>query len=149
MHSNLAPAPRQRTCTSTVDTRSHDGPGKDPASWVNRIPGETTDARRNPGLGHRFGWMLLILEGYCRSRCYCWTSNAELFAAFGCSESTGQEILKAMEDAQIIHRVPAERGRHGRVGIILRRRLNPDLPTAGAEEIPDVIRLMRAGAKKR
>ena len=120
--------------------------------WVVRIPETSIDARANP-VGHRVGWMLVILEKFCRDRCYTWVGNAVLAAAYGCSENALLVLLKEMEsgDAPFIVRVPTERGRPGRpgrVGIILLRRLNPDLPIAEPADVRDVIRLMQATKRK-
>jgi hypothetical protein len=45
------------------------------------------DGRTHP-LSVRQRLMLLILDGHCRNRCYCWVGNAELAAAYGCEERT-------------------------------------------------------------
>jgi len=113
--------------------------------WVNRVPTDFLDARKNP-VGHRFGWTLLVLEGYCRSRCYCWVGNAELAAAVGCALRTLEDQLKGMEAAGIICRVHSDPSSRERIGIILLKRANPDLPISGpgADEIAEVTRLMRA-----
>jgi len=144
MHTRESSATRQATCESKVRAQlGQEGPQR-PARepWVIRCPAPFLDNRVG-GLGHRKGWMLLILEGYCRARCYCWVGNAELAKAFGCSASVLGDLLKEMQAAGLIHRAPKEAGRPGRVGIILLTRANADLPTASKAEIPDVIRLMR------
>ena len=67
------------------------------APWVIRTPLDSLDARtmtlRDPDgrthpLSVRQRLMLLILDGHCRNRCYCWVGNAELAAAYGCEERT-------------------------------------------------------------
>lgn len=109
--------------------------------WVVRVPASFLDDRGS-ALGHRKGWMLLILEGCCRARCYCWVGNAELARRYGCSESALLEVLKEMQAEGLIYRVPKNAGRPGRLGIILLKRADADLPTAVEGEIPDVIRMM-------
>jgi len=118
------------------------GPGAGP--WVNRVPVDFLDARKNGGIGHRFGWMLLVLEGYCRARSYCWVGNAELADAFGCKRSALKALLTEMVDKELIHRqmTVEGRGRPDRVGIVLLKRANPDLPVAGPDNLGDVIALM-------
>jgi hypothetical protein len=119
------------------------GPARKP--WVVRVPVDALDHRKNGGLGHRFGWMLLVLEAYCRDRCFCWAGNAELAAAYGVSPNVLQAILKDMEDAGILRRVPTSCGRPGRLGIVLFRRANPDLPVAAPEGLADVVARMNGG----
>lgn len=113
------------------------------APWVIRTPVDSLDARamtvrgpdgRTRPLSVRVRLMLLILDGHCRNRCYCWVGNAELAAAYGCEERTLQEILKEMEDDGLLVRVLTDRGRRGRVGIILRRRADPGLPVADTDQ---------------
>lgn len=87
--------------------------------------------------------MLLILDSYCRARCYCWVGNLELARAFGCSESTLLSLLKEMESEGLLHRAEKNTGRKGRLGIILLKRADADLPVATQEEIPELIRMMR------
>jgi hypothetical protein len=115
---------------------------KRPASWVVRTPVAFLDARGNP-LGHRRGWMLLILESYARSRAWCWVGNRELAEAFGASESTVQGLLRELEAEGLIKRVASPVGQPGRLGIILLRRADPDLPVADASTVADVERAMR------
>src|SRR4051794_13449738 len=79
-----------------------DGPG--PASsdaWTIRVafrPSGILDARtthrkaNGKPISVRQRIMTLILEGYCRSKCYGWMSTAELAAAYGCDERTVQII---------------------------------------------------------
>jgi DNA-binding Lrp family transcriptional regulator len=114
------------------------------APWVIRTPLDSLDARtmtvRDPDgrtrpLSVRERLMLLILDGHCRNRSYCWVGNAELAAAYGCEERTLQEILKEMEDDGLLKRVLTDRGRRGRVGIVLRRRADPDLPVADTDRL--------------
>jgi hypothetical protein len=109
---------------------------------VIRTPLDSLDARtmtvRDPDgrtrpLSVRQRLMLLLLDGHCRNRCYCWVGNAELAAAYGCEERTLQEILKEMEDDGLLVRVLTVRGRRGRVGIVLRRRADPGLPVADTD----------------
>ncbi len=131
-----------------------DRPGAEPPppkSWVLRIPVGFLDARKNGGLGHRFGWALLILEGYCRDRAFCWVGNAEAARALECNEGSLKRLLGEMQAAGLIHRVPTDEGRPGRLGIVLLRRGNPDFPVADRESLADVVALMRGprGAKAR
>lgn len=123
--------------------RKQIAPVRSGAPWVNRVPVDFVDSRKNGGIGHRFGWMLLVLEGYCRARAFCWVGNAELAAAFGCGATSLKALLREMEAAGLVHRVPTEEGRQGRAGIVLLRRANPDLPVADRESIPHVVALMR------
>jgi hypothetical protein len=113
------------------------------APWVVRVPAGFFDARISR-LGHRKGWMILVLEAYCRSRCYCWAGNAELADTFGCSVSAIQGLLAELERDGRIRRVLSTSGRAGRTGIILLERGDPDLPVATAAEVPDVARDMAA-----
>ena len=143
MKCNAPSPPRQLTGPTKVRAEGSQDrrTTTDPSDWVIRTPTSFLDARANP-LGHRLGWMLLILEGHCRARCYCWVGNAALARAYGCAQSALLVILKELEAKGVIQRVAAPRGRPGRLGIILLRRANPDLPTASPEEISDVVRLM-------
>lgn len=117
-------------------------PGRPGASWVNRVPIDFLDARNNGGLGHRVGWMLLVLEGYCRARPFCWVGNAELAHAYGCDTGSLKRLLRQMEADGLIHRIPTAEGRPGRLGIVLLVRANPDLPVADRAGLPELIARM-------
>jgi hypothetical protein len=127
-----------------------DPPGIAPRRWFNFIPASSVDARtthRKPDgepITVRERYMLLLLEGYCRTKCYTWVSNRELAAAYGCSERTLQQLLEAMEADNLIRRVLDDRGTEDRrevwrrTGIVLLKRLNDDLPVAEPGEVPDI-----------
>jgi hypothetical protein len=130
--------PHHDPAASPADPR----PSPPRAPWVIRTPVDSLDARamtvrgpdgRTRPLSGRVRLMLLILDGHCRNRCYCWVGNAELAAMYGCEERTLQEILKEMEDDGLLVRVLTDRGRRGRVGIVLRRRADPTLPVADTD----------------
>jgi hypothetical protein len=87
--------------------------------------------------------MLLILEGYCWAKAWCWVSNARLADAFGCDQGALRRLLRQMEAAGLIHRVPTEHGRPGRLGIVLLKRSDPDLPVADRAGLAEVVALMR------
>ena len=140
MRSIDRPAPAVQD--SPIGVRPRPLPARAP--WVIRTPLDSLDARamtvRDPDgrtrpLSVRVRLMLLILDGHCRNRSYCWVGNAELAAAYGCEERTLQEILKEMEDDGLLRRVLTDRGRRGRVGIVLRRRADPELPVAGTDPL--------------
>lgn len=154
MDTNTSELARQRPGASKIHAGADRGD-----RWVVRIPwrpASVLDARtthRKPDgrpITGRERLLLLILEGSCRSRCYCWTSNQELADAYGCGPRALQLILREMEDDKLIHRVIEGRGSREvggmqvRVGIILLRRVDPDLPVADPAAIDDVVALMRA-----
>src|SRR5262245_23248927 len=80
-------------------------PDRTPARrpWVVRADSSTLDARttfrkadgRPITTNERL--MLAVLEGFCRSKPYCWPSNQRLAAAMGKGERTVQSVLREME----------------------------------------------------
>lgn len=152
MKSNLSFGTRQLTRASKVRPQDvQEGTQKASKDWGTWCPKSSSDARLNP-IGHRKGWMLIQIEGYCRTRCYCWVGNQELSEAYGCSPSTVVELLKEMEADGLIHRVEKDSGRKGRLGIILLKRLGSGLPVATRANLTETIETMkiaRAAARAR
>jgi hypothetical protein len=111
----------------------------DPGPWRVCVPVGVLDARTTyrgrdgSPLGVRGRLMLLILDGYCRNRPYCWARNEELAAAYGCEVRAVQLILRELEGDGLIVRVAAGRGEPGRIGIVLRVRADPRRPAADSE----------------
>jgi hypothetical protein len=104
--------------------------------WKNLVPNSFLD---RPELGHRLGWALLVLEGRCRARCSCWVGNEDLAQALRLSVRATIRILGELEAEGWILRIEAPPGQPGRIGILLLRRANPDLPVASREEIAEAI----------
>ena len=94
--------------------------------------------------------LMLILDAHCRDKTYCWFSNATLAEEFGCTVGNLKQILREMDDSEgeglgLIHRVIVGTGRKARVGIIMRRRVDPDLPAAETDaELADAIARLTA-----
>ena len=85
-----------------------------------------------------------IIEDLCRDRCYCWPSTAELARRYGSREAGTEKLLKLLEDDGSILRVLSEQGRCKRIGIILRKRDDPNLPAATTdEELDEATRALR------
>jgi hypothetical protein len=111
---------------------------------VIRTPQPFLSFANNP-YSPRVRLMLLILDGHCRDKPYLWFSNAALAEEFGCSLSNLKEILREMEGLGLIHRVIDGQGKTSRVGIVLRRRVDPDLPAAETEaELAEAIARLTA-----
>lgn len=114
------------------------------AEWFVRTPCRAIDAR-DAGLENHLLRFHQILDGYCRDKPYCFAGNKELQSAYGCRRRNLQKLLEAMEDAGVILRVlPGAGGGGARIGIVLRRRVDPHLPAADTPE-----RLERAIAELR
>src|SRR4051812_3624416 len=141
-NSELIEAPRQDGVATKV--RAQERP---PDAWTIRVafrPSGMLDARtthrkaNGKPITPRERLMLQIIEGYARSKCYAWMSTGELAAAYGVDERSAQVILKEMDDDQLIRRViedadmPKRPGMRyaSRVGVILLKRFDPDLPVA-------------------
>ncbi len=115
---------------------NHDTPSAAPrqsgSGWTVRIPSTAKIGDIEP----THLKMLLVLEGACRTKSYCWHSNASLASMYGSKLSGGfRRMLADMEAAGYFWRLAINPARptDGRAGIFLHRRLDPDLPV---EEVP-------------
>jgi hypothetical protein len=81
--------------------------------------------------------LLLILEGLCRDKSYCYPTNETLARLYGLDAASGgfRRLVRDLEEAGWISRQLIEPGRPGagrpgagRLGIFLHRRLDHDLP---------------------
>jgi DNA-binding HxlR family transcriptional regulator len=103
------------------------------------MPTTTLDARTTPLLDARgrplkgVKWVVFLdLDGRARNKTYCWPGTAEIAAACGRSERAVELALKDLEDDELIERVRSAQGKSVRVGIILRKRIDPARPAAGS-----------------
>ena len=128
-----------------------DTPGAAKVPWVVRVPADFLDTRKGPlrGLSPRQKLLLLILDGHARNNCFCWARNDTLAAEYGATVRTVKDILGELEALGLIERVVSKGPPPGptvRVGIILKRRVDPDRPAADSEP---ALKLARAMLKEK
>jgi hypothetical protein len=101
--------------------------GRATDGWVIRAHSRFLDARVNP-VRRRLWDMIMLLESYCRDRCFCRASNDALAEKFGRELRNAQLILRSLESAGPIRRVMAGSRRLGMV--LLGGRSDPGRPVA-------------------
>jgi len=101
--------------------------------WTVRTPARAADALRP--VRHK---LLVILEAECRNRPYCLADNKHLARRYGCCERRMQVLLREAEADQDLVRVRSESRKDVRLGIVLRRRIDPERPVA---DTPSLLRL--------
>jgi hypothetical protein len=90
-------------------------------------------------------WALLIaLEGWCRTKPYCWVGDEALAAEHGSTTRNVRRHLHLLEECGVILRVGPVGRKLVRFGIILLKRIDLDLPVATAEDIPEIAEFLRA-----
>jgi hypothetical protein len=106
--------------------------------WRVRIPASLDISEISP----RHFKMLVILEGFCGDKSYCWPGNRTLAVRYGCKIRQVQDILSEMEAAGILWRRPVDPDRPGsdRAGIFLHKRLDPDRPVEDRPPPPEAVR---------
>jgi hypothetical protein len=132
--------------SSDAAPRPDPGPPRPEKVWVVRVPQPSLSFKNSP-YSPRVRLMMLILDGHCRGQSYLWFSNEALAEEFGCEVRNLKELLREMdEDLGLIRRVIEGRGgKTRRLGIVMRRRADPDLPAAETEEeLADAIARLRA-----
>jgi AraC-like DNA-binding protein len=102
--------------------------------WVIRSREDFFDARVNPIKNHHLR-MLLILEALCGVDCFCFHASQEIAARYGCNRRQLQTIFRQMEEVKLILRVFGDdEDDPDRVGIVLRKRSDPDRSVADTPE---------------
>src|SRR5262249_37859239 len=102
--------------------------------WVMRFPTDVLE--RTADLSPRAFRVLIAIESFCRMDWICWPSNATLAKEAGVGMTQVRSCLAELEDAGWIGPVYSGRCIEGssktwtRQGIIMRRRLDPDLSAA-------------------
>ena len=129
------PASKGRRTKWAAPTRARPpSPRAEKEPWVIRSRADFFDARVNPIKNHHLR-MSLIIEAMCGVDCFCFHGNQEVAARYGCNRRHLQTIFKEMEGAKLIFRVEGvDDDDPDRVGIILLKRSDPDLPVADTEE---------------
>jgi DNA-binding IclR family transcriptional regulator len=98
-----------------------------PVAWMINVSDDFTDPAKTP-LSDRAFRIMLVLEGFARTRTHCSPAAETLAKLTGKHERIVREILAELEDAGWIRRVYGSRKE--RLGIILLRRASVDMPAA-------------------
>lgn len=99
--------------------------------WVMRIPPDAVD--QTVGLSPRAFRLLFILEAACRTRFFCWNSNANLAKQLGCHERHVANCFQELEAAGWAERDYDGRGENTNRIIRMLRRLDPTMPVKPAD----------------
>ena len=106
-----------------------DDESKPRGKWITRLPVDEVLAWTNTLSPGSFR-VLIALESFCRSESRCWPSNATLASTTGIKgQRSIRRCLAELESTRWIERRAG--GRSDRMGIVLLRRLDPDLPVEG------------------
>jgi hypothetical protein len=112
------------TATATKKQAPRD---KNVHGWRMRLPVDVLE--RTCTLSPRAFRTLLAIEGFCRDDWRCWPSNQEIARLAGCQERQVRSCLTELTDAGWIYCLLTA-DKHTREAIVMRQRLDPDLPVA-------------------
>jgi hypothetical protein len=129
--------PAARAADSDRPRETNKRPG-----WICRIPGDSFDARKGEMPKTKTGRpssaafrLWVILDAKCTGKTYCRVGNELLRKTLGLgSVQAVKKLLTILEEQGFIHRVKRDTRKIGRVGIILRKRPNPDMPAASSDD---------------
>jgi predicted transcriptional regulator len=120
------------------------GKDRQPPGWFTMVTEEEFMGDTVASLSDRCFRLMVALEIYSRNKPYCWASNARMAKAIRRDPRNVRSILAELERDGWIAR-EQDPGPDNRVGIILRKRIDPAMPVAdSATEIA----LARAGLRR-